>query len=83
MLKQWFIRAKRAGRWGEVLRLVGERSWVWVVRFGGRVGGAVEGEVLVGGMRRLNARKIVDRHLDRYTPKATLSCQTRVSWICI
>ena len=32
MLKQWFIRVKRAGRWGDALRVWGERRWVWVLR---------------------------------------------------
>ena len=50
MLKQWFISLKRAGRWGEALRLTGERSWVRVVRFGGRAGVAVEGDIVVGDM---------------------------------
>ena len=70
MLRQWFISLKKAGRWGEALRLTGVSSWVRVVRFGGRAGVAVEGEVVVGafdgvrGICGLNARKMIDRHLD-------------------
>ena len=45
-----------------------------MVRFGGRDGGAVEGGIVVGDMCRVDARKIVDRHFDWYTPMATMSC---------
>ena len=41
MLKQWFIRLKRAGRWRQALRLTGERTWVRVVGFEGRFGAVV------------------------------------------